>query len=147
MAGTYITLEGMPELQAKLNALEQAARGPTIKAAVVSGALLITNAAKRNAHIITGSLRRSIHIGGETDMTPDFSPSEDSTAYGAEYSDIGIAEATATEVAVQLGTNLSYAPSQEVMTAFLSSAWDANIEAAQNEVTEALNIILNRMSK
>ena len=83
-----------------------------ITAALVSGGLLIANKAKELAPWETGSLRRSIHVGGHVDMTKDYDPAGDLQRHGAEYSDLG-ARAPKTVV---VGTNLEYAPYQEYGT-------------------------------
>ena len=72
-------------------------------AALVSGALLIANQAKKNAPIKTGSLRRSIHVGGHTELTRDFESGS------SEYSDLGAPG----ELRAIVGTNLEYAAIQE----------------------------------
>ena len=74
-------------------------------AALVSGALLIANKAKELAPIRTGTLRRSIHVGGHTELTPDYGD-------GAGYEDLG----EPGSLRAIVGTNLEYAPYQEYGT-------------------------------
>ena len=72
-------------------------------ASLIAGGLLIQNAAKQKAPWRTGTLRRSIHIGGATHLAPDF-------AGGEEYDDIG---ETGDGWSIKVGTNLVYARIQE----------------------------------
>lgn len=75
-------------------------------AALEVGGLLVANKAKELAPVKTGTLRRSIHVGGRADLTPDFQGGS------SEYSDLG--KPGALEVIV--GTNLEYAKWQEYGT-------------------------------
>ena len=72
-----------------------------IKAALTAGALLVANDAKSRAPYLSGTLRRSIHVGGKTKLTPDF-------AAGGEvvFTDIGDSPDPR---AVKVGTNVPYA--------------------------------------
>ena len=84
-----------------------------VKAAVISGAMLLRNAAAQKAPFITGTLKRSIHIGGHTKepgSTEPFTPGQDKAQHGAEYSDIGGEFISSSVVQVEVGTNLVYAP-------------------------------------
>lgn len=74
--------------------------------ALAVGALQIANAAKEKAPYRTGNLRRSIHIGGHGELTPDFAQSTGG--------DIGGAGVTAGgRVRLRVGTDLIYARIQE----------------------------------
>lgn len=95
-------IKGMPELLAKFKRLTEATQGRTLERAVVSGALIVQNDAKRNAPYLTGTLRRSIHIGGHSDQAGDF-----------EGNDVGGNEADHDHAKVVIGTDLAYAARQE----------------------------------
>ena len=100
------------EMKEALSQLSKPVVEKFITAALVSGALLIANQAKKNAPIKSGSLRRSIHVGGHTDKTPDYDPSSDLEKYGAKYGDLG----EPGSLRAIVGTNLEYAPYQEYGT-------------------------------
>jgi len=74
--------------------------------AVLSGCLLLVNAAGHKAPKRTRTLERSIHIGGHTQLSPHFDSSKG-------YSDIGGAVTTDNLVKREVGTNLIYAGVQE----------------------------------
>ena len=102
-------------------------------AALEAAALLVANQAKRNAPVRTGTLRRSIHVGGRQDLTPDFEA-------GGEYSDLG----KPGDLMAIVGTNLEYAPYQEYGTSrnvpathFLGNAMDSERDAVLKEVAAA----------
>jgi HK97 gp10 family phage protein len=75
---------GGPALAAKFRALESLAQRQILEAALVPGALVVQNEWKRQAPHnesspptkqptkSTGQYRRSIHIGGHTELAPDF---------------------------------------------------------------------------
>ena len=94
------------EMKEALSQLSRAAVEQMVTASLVSGALLIANKAKTqtpNVHgTATGTLKRSIHVGGHVALTPDFGS-------GQDYSDLG--EPGAMRAIV--GTNLVYAAIQE----------------------------------
>ena len=100
------------EIKEALSQLSKPVVEKFITAALVSGALLIANKAKEMAPIKTGSLRRSIHVGGNIDETPDYDPSGDLQKYNAKYGDLGAPGSLRAIV----GTNLEYAPYQEYGT-------------------------------
>lgn len=84
---------GDDDARRRMLAAAEAVTGRQAELALVAGALLIQNQAKANAPAKTGTLRRSIHIGGHTAES------------GEGYSDIG--GNSPQQVAV--GTNLIYA--------------------------------------
>lgn len=88
-----VTIVGDAAVKAHLMAVGEAVSGRQAELALVAGALLIQNAAKTDAPYLTGTLRRSIHIGGHT------------FEGGEGAGDIGMN--TSQQVAV--GTNLPYA--------------------------------------
>lgn len=120
--------------------------GQKLELALVAGALLAANDAKRRAPIVTGTLRRSIHIGGHTALTPDF-----------EGHDIGGNEVDATHAQVLVGTDVEYAARIEFgfMGAdslgrtyhqspqpYLRPAVDENLERIQQTVMTVLDGLL-----
>jgi len=100
-----ITLTGLPELKSKLNRLSDATRGQTLERALVSGALLVANAAKEKAPWKTGNLRRSIHVGGEG-VKGGLEQPTTGTDIGGKVSGSEFAE-------VLVGTNVEYAAQRE----------------------------------
>ena len=71
-------------------------------AAVLSGAGILRDRAKQLAPFLTITLKRSIHVGGDTGFTP-----------GEGYDDIGGQVTTPGGARVEVGTNLVYAAIQE----------------------------------
>lgn len=61
MADLSVAVLGIPELEAKLNAINVALAGPAISAGLMAAAKVLETAAKQNAPVLTGNLRRSIH--------------------------------------------------------------------------------------
>lgn len=105
--GFTVTLVGGAGLKRKLARLEREIAGEILENAVTAGALLIANRAKQLAAYKTGTLRRSIHVGGHTALTPDFAagPAEG----GAEFHDVGGARSSRDSAEVQVGTDVPYA--------------------------------------
>jgi HK97 gp10 family phage protein len=126
--------------------------GKQLLAGVVSGALLIRNRASSNAPFITGTLRRSLHVGGNTEKSPGFNP-------GEGYSDIGGETVLPEYVRVEVGTNLVYAARVEYgfsgkdklgrtynqpPNPYLRSAFDQEKEAAVKEIDQVLDALIKR---
>ena len=65
-----ITVTGSDRLKRKFGDMAKVAQGRTLERALVAGALLMQNEAKRLAPKLTGNLSRSIHIGGHEDLNP-----------------------------------------------------------------------------
>jgi hypothetical protein len=81
-----------------------------LETALAVGALQIANAAKEKAPVKTGNLKRSIHIGGHTDIDPQMAMDMARTT----GSDIGGGGRYGkTQVRVLIGTDLIYARIQE----------------------------------
>jgi len=153
------TVIGTKELLEKLNKLGEAARGKTLENALVAGGLLISNAAKNNAPYISGTLKRSIHVGGHTsESAPGFTPSD----VAGEYSDIGGNKTTETSAEILVGTNLDYARRIEFgfsgadslgrvfnqpAQPYLRPAVDSEKENVNNEVGAALKVLINKAIK
>lgn len=137
------------EARRALEQLGEIATGRNLEVALVAGALPIMNAAKANAHVITGTLRRSLHIGGHADLAPGFDPSEG-------YSDIGGNEVADLTARVFVGTNLVYARREEYGFVgrdslgrlynqpphpYLRPAFDDNEELATREVEDVFALL------
>lgn len=145
-----ITISGDAELRRKLNALSEAARGRMLERALVSGALLIQNAAKRNAPYLTGNLRRSIHVGGHDDLNTDGGGIVQRTGQPVPEPEIG-----ATDAAVYIGTDVEYAAELEVgrqdgstrARPYLRPAADTTRGDVRSEVAAALRELINAAAR
>ena len=98
-----MTMVGMKDLSRKFNRLSDIGKGQTLFRAGVAGMLVIINEAKRLAAYKTGTLRRSLHVGGAAGETPDFEGGLDSG-----YSDLGQGEIKAQSAEVYGGTDVPY---------------------------------------
>jgi HK97 gp10 family phage protein len=134
-----ITVSGSKSLQSKFDNLAKVAQGKLLERAVVSGALLIQNDAKRRAPYLTGNLRRSIHIGGHEDLNPGGQGIIDTTGGGVPDPDV-----SSNNAAVYVGTDVIYAATQEFgrggipAQPYLRPAFDTQRGAAVREIGEAL---------
>ena len=99
-----MTIVGLKDLSRKFNRLSEIGKGQTLFRAGVVGMLVIINEAKRLAAYKTGTLRRSLHVGGAAGETPDFEGGLDSG-----YSDLGQGEVKAQSAEVFGGTDVPYA--------------------------------------
>lgn len=61
MTGVEVIVTGTERTVARLATISAELRGPVLEAAVMTGALVVVDAAKRLAPYKTGNLRRSIH--------------------------------------------------------------------------------------
>lgn len=95
-------------LRRKLAALSKAAQGRTLERALTAGALVIQNAAKSRAPVRTGNLRRSIHIGGHTELARDYHGVTGEVGPGVPGP-----EHRGRASAVYIGTNVIYAKQRE----------------------------------
>lgn len=148
---------GGAELSRKFRKLEKAVQSRILEAALISGALVIQNEWKiRAPHNVnsppvknppsrsTGNYRRSIHIGGHTELAPDF-----------QGSDIGAQEADLGRARVIVGTNLvdpPYPVFLEEGTSKMSArpsagpAFDAKKDEAVREIGEAFREIVSKLA-
>jgi len=94
-APMQLIITGDDEVKAAINAVRHQLSGKQMELALVAGAMPIQNAAKSNASAVSGTLRRSIHIGGHT--------------YEGAGHDVG----GNSPQQVMIGTNLIYARIQE----------------------------------
>lgn len=144
------TVIGTKELIAKFNKLSEAARGKALENSLVAGGLLISNSAKDKAHYITGTLKRSIHVGGHTaESSPDFTPED----VAGNYSDVGGNITSETSASIMVGTNVEYGKHQEYGTSkmaarpFLRPALDEEKENVSDEIGAALKVLIDKASK
>ncbi len=141
-----VQVNGSESLRAKLNRLEAGMRERMVERALTAGALLVQNAAKQNAPYKSGTLRRSIHIGGHEDLNPD--------GVGGQLPD---PEVEGGSVSVYVGTDVEYARRIEFgfegadalgrtyhqpAQPYLRPAIDENGAAVQREVGAALRDLL-----
>ena len=136
-----IELRGSDSIQKKLDALSQAVRGRMLERALVAGALLVQNDAKQRITdyplIDTGTLRRSIHIGGHADLATDFE--------GVDT--LSQPEVNQNAVTVFVGTDLEYAHNHEYGTTvparpYLRPALDENHAEIKREFGEAVQDLI-----
>jgi len=99
-----VSIVGLKDLSRKFNRLSEIGKGKALFRAGVVGMLVIINEAKRLAAYKTGTLRRSLHVGGAAGETPDFQGGLDSG-----YSDLGQGEIGAKTAEVFGGTDVPYA--------------------------------------
>lgn len=137
-----LTISGSDALKRKFGQLTQIAQGKMLERALVAGALPIQNDAKRKAPVLTGNLRRSIHIGGHDDLNPGGQGvNREPTGRGAGVPQPEISSSSA---AVYVGTDVIYAAPVEFGTSnmgaqpYLRPAFDTQRGAAVREVGAAL---------
>lgn len=151
IGGSAITVSLKTDtVTAALERLGPAFVGQKLELALAAGALLVANDAKRNAPIVTGTLRRSIHIGGHTELTPDFTS-------GEGYDDIGGNVVGPAGATLLVGTDLAYAARIEfgfmgadslgrtfhqAAQPYLRPAWDANLGRLEETVSAVLGRLL-----
>lgn len=137
---TKVTIEGLDELKAKFKQLQHATQGQILENAVLAGCLPIMNAAIERVPIKSGNLKRSIHIGGHSNLS-------DTTG-----TDVGIGVKKPTQVNLRVGTNVEYAPYVEFGTnkqtakPYLRPAYDENKELAIEEIKQTLRQQIENVS-
>jgi hypothetical protein len=149
MSTVTIRIEGGPNLAAKMARLEAALTPERLEAAGIAGALKIVNAAKRNAPVVTGTLRRSIHVGGHAALTGGLGNAKD----------LGKGEMSAQRVNIRIGTDLEYAARIEYGFSgrdslgrnydqppkpYLRPAFDEHKDEAIREVGAALVVLVKK---
>ena len=143
MPSVTFKITGDKQLIAKLERLSSELRGKTLERALVAGALIIQNDAKRKAPYLTGNLRRSIHIGGHDDLNPDAGNIVDRSGNRVPNPVI-----SATTVAVYVGTDVNYAAAVEFGSKtqraqpYLRPAMDENQAAVGKEIADALKDLI-----
>lgn len=150
---------GGAALAAKFRQLEKAVQKQMLEQALVAGALVIQNEWKMRTPYRTGTYRRSIHIGGHTELSSDFrAPREKGTgrAPAGARRDLGARSAAGTAQArVIVGTNLvdpPYPVFLEEGTSKMSArpsagpAFDAKKDEAVREIGEAFREIVSKLA-
>ena len=143
MAGVTFKITGDKQLIAKLDHLAAELRGKTLERALVAGALIIQNDAKRKAPYLTGNLRRSIHIGGHDDLNPDGGNIVDRSGMPVPNPIV-----SANSVSVFVGTDVNYAAAVEFGSKtqraqpYLRPAMDENQAAVGKEIADALKDLI-----
>jgi HK97 gp10 family phage protein len=144
------TIIGSKELIAKFNKLGEAARGKALENSLVDGGLLISNSAKKKAPYISGTLKRSIHVGGHiAESAPGFTTND----VAGNYSDVGENITSETSASILVGTNLEYAKHQEYGTSkmaarpYLRPALDEEKENVKDEIGAALKVLIDKATK
>ena len=143
MPSVTFKITGDKQLIAKLERLSSELRGKTLERALVAGALIIQNDAKRKAPYLTGNLRRSIHIGGHDDLNPDAGNIVDRSGNRVPNPVV-----SATTVAVYVGTDVNYAAAVEFGSKtqraqpYLRPAMDENQAAVGKEIADALKDLI-----
>jgi hypothetical protein len=136
-------IKGLRELTAKLNNMSDAVQAEMLENALIAGGMLIVNEAKILSAYLTGTQKRSIHIGGFTQLTPEFSQGGES-----DYSDIGRPEGSKHEQSIRIGTNVIYARRNEYeRKAFMRPAFDSEQGAARQEIIDVLEILIEKSAK
>lgn len=158
--GFTVKIVGGRNLKRQLERLGDALAADVLENATVAGALLVANRAKELAAYRTGTLRRSIHVGGHSDVTPDFA--QGSTEPGVEYHDIGGATRGRDHAEVLVGTDVPYGPRIEYGFAgqdklgrtyhqaprpYLRPAFDETRDAVVDEVGEAVKDQLRHIAR
>lgn len=130
-----VTIQGLDELLRKLDALDDAVSANTMEAALKSGGQLIANRASDIVHKVSGNLARSIHV--ET------------------------VEKSAQRVKVAVGTDVEYAAREEFGFSgrdsrgrnynqpphpYMRPAWEEKKDEAQQEVGDALRVIVSKFT-
>lgn len=141
------TISGDKALLKKLSTLTDAVRGRAAERALVSGALIIQNAAKQAAPVETGNLRRSIHIGGHDDL------GEGGNIIDRAGTHVPNPIIRHDEVAVFVGTDINYAAAVEFGSQhqraqpYLRPALDENKRAVQQEISDAYRDLIEAAAR
>lgn len=125
--------------------------GKGLRLAASMGAVTVCRHAKenlrKNGTWETGSLARSVHVGGHQDLTPDFDPIGDAAKYGRHYSTVAAPVETPDRATVYAGTNLEYGEYIEKGTSrrgaspFLQPAGEGHLDEIVKDVAETLKTV------
>ena len=131
---TSVKVKGLDKLLKKLDKIAALHKQDALKDALAAGAAVAAQDAKRRVPVQSGDLKASIHVGGYTELTPDY------RAVGA-YGALPGPKGSGQKVGVLVGTKLPYAHLVELGTAhsmaqpFLRPAADGN----QDEIRDAVD--------
>jgi phage gpG-like protein len=106
--GSFAEVRGIERVLAKYDRIE-AALADSVEEISIAAALPIANEAKRLAPYKTGTLRRSIHVGGHPELTPDTRIGTDLRQYGSVTSP----QTSPGSCTVYVGTSVPYAAAVE----------------------------------
>lgn len=138
---------GLPKFLKQLDDLIQATNGKILEDIVVVGALEISNQAKLNAPYLTGTLKRSIHVGGHArESSPGFATKD----VGGDYTDVGPVVTTKTNATAKIGTNLVYARRREYegeKMGYLRRAVDSKKQKAHETMGRAMKLLVEKAAK
>lgn len=138
MAEIEVEIVGLERLTTNLETLRRIATENLVDIAYV-GALPFLNAAKERTPVLTGTLKRSEHIGGFGSRgtgAGDFISSAVVKDGDRSYGDVGGPVTTETRATLKIGTNLHYAWPVERRKPYLRPAFD-NPAAQQESVCGA----------
>jgi hypothetical protein len=148
MANNVASIRGENVLNRRLKAIASQASGKQTEAALTVGMFRIVSTAKEIVVKVSGTLGRSLHVGGHTELTPDFSVGP--TQGRPDYGDIGGNVAQGTKSEVRGGTNIEYGPDVEFGTGkrrpkpYLRPAYDQEKQAALEDVAVTLVDLIER---
>jgi len=140
---------GLAQFKRNLDKLDKGTRGKVLENACLAGALLVSNKAKENAPYITGTLKRSIHVGNHTaESAPDFTPND----VAGVYTDLGGKEIKDHSATLLVGTNLIYAATQEFgdpernipAQSYLRTAAASEEKAVKKEIEDAVKVLIKK---
>lgn len=140
-------VKGSAELARNLDAISNRL-GNALRLSAAAGGLVVCRHAKENLKANgtweTGSLARSVHVGGHEDLTPDFNPAGDASAYNRTYSPVQQPQVEPMRATVYAGTNLEYGPYIETGTSraaahpFLQPAGENHLDEIATDVARVL---------
>lgn len=150
----HLTMSGDEKIVRKLNAMSKAAKGDMLEKGLLAAVLIPVNDAKRNAPYFTGTLRRSIHVGGHTELTPDWEPiREPADLIPGAAPTLPPPRKLPGYVTVYWGTNLEYARWVEFGTRFMPArpfirpAMDENRARIVEEFGEAVAEMIDNLER
>lgn len=136
-------IEGMDKLLKKLDAIDGMHQGEALKEGLAQGGLIAIQEAKAQVPVATGDLRDSLHVGGYTELTPDY---RKIGRYGALRKPTGSGK----NVKVYIGSKLPYAHLVERGTVkmrarpFIRPAVDSKQGEILDKVDETIQDMIDR---
>lgn len=137
-----IRIDGLEQLVDKLDRIDNVHKYEALEEGLAQGGLVAVEEAKRRVPVRSGALRDSLHVGGYTELTPEYKPAG---AYGPLKGPIGKGK----DKGVLIGTKLPYAQLVERGTRrmkakpFLRPAADEKRPEIVEKVTEAIQGIID----